>query len=370
MATRRNEYWPDDVVNSILLKLPVKSIIRFKCVAKTWSSLFENPSFVSQHLSISKEINNRILIYRPDDHKDERFFLRLYCDQTLASYQDLSQQIRQHADTRNLLLGVRDGLLCLCDTNNSHMSLWNPATRKFRRLPECNENIPSKVETYMHHIGFGSDSFTNDYKVIYVRRYRDWARNEHLHLAVYRMSTDAWRLLQVEDFDFLEDLYVPGNHSNTYVNGVHYCVAWKKPVLRVLAFHFRSEVFQLIDWPQVPVSTNGELLGLPDNRISLWVADSGMISISYDIWVLIEDEHYWTKLLRIGPLSGVQRMLGSWNKKGNMVYVESVGGQFLVYDLDTQEFKDTGANINRGLHRLYFYPFEDSLIDVSRDQAE
>jgi molecular chaperone HtpG len=37
----------DDVAFSILSKLPLKSLKRFECVRKSWSSLFENPHFMN-----------------------------------------------------------------------------------------------------------------------------------------------------------------------------------------------------------------------------------------------------------------------------------------------------------------------------------
>ncbi|XVF82961.1 hypothetical protein PTKIN_Ptkin16aG0094200 [Pterospermum kingtungense] len=327
-------------------------------------------------LSISKEVNNRLLVYYSDD-KVDKVVIRLFLDQTLASYQDLFQQIPQHVHTQELRLRVHDGLLCLCDTNNSRISLWNPATRKYRLLRECNENIPPKAWTYAHHIGFGSDSSTNDYKVIYFRRYKDWGMNilgmppnpygsQHIHLAVYRMSTDSWRLLTGIYVEIFEDLYFPDDYSSSAcVNGVNYWVAIKFEFYKVLAFHFSNEVFQLIDWPPVPEpKLNVELLRLPDNRISLWFPDFSVYSICHDIWVLNEDGQYWTKLLRIGPLSGVERIFGFRNKNLNKIYVASVDGELLLYDLDTQELRDIEMKSKKGWDLLEVCTFEESLISV------
>jgi len=38
---------PDDVVFSIFSKLPLKSVNRFTCLGKSWSTLFENPYFIN-----------------------------------------------------------------------------------------------------------------------------------------------------------------------------------------------------------------------------------------------------------------------------------------------------------------------------------
>jgi len=37
----------DDIVFSILSKLPIKSLKRFECVAKSWSLLFKNDHFMN-----------------------------------------------------------------------------------------------------------------------------------------------------------------------------------------------------------------------------------------------------------------------------------------------------------------------------------
>ncbi|XP_058090293.1 putative F-box/kelch-repeat protein At1g13200 [Magnolia sinica] len=47
---------PQDIIIEILVRLPVKSLIRFKCVSKAWYDLIIDPSFVDAHLHHSKSI--------------------------------------------------------------------------------------------------------------------------------------------------------------------------------------------------------------------------------------------------------------------------------------------------------------------------
>ncbi|KAK3016185.1 hypothetical protein RJ639_007025 [Escallonia herrerae] len=49
MATQHPNL-PDDIAVNVLLILPVKSLLRFKCVSKSWRSLITDPLFVKQHL--------------------------------------------------------------------------------------------------------------------------------------------------------------------------------------------------------------------------------------------------------------------------------------------------------------------------------
>uniref|UniRef100_M1DVJ5 F-box domain-containing protein n=1 Tax=Solanum tuberosum TaxID=4113 RepID=M1DVJ5_SOLTU len=53
MATSRG--FSEESSREILLSLPVKSLLRFKCVCKNWGSLINNPSFTIDHLNLSKK---------------------------------------------------------------------------------------------------------------------------------------------------------------------------------------------------------------------------------------------------------------------------------------------------------------------------
>lgn len=54
MLKRHGELLPDDVVELILERLPVVSLLRFKSVSKTWKSTIESPSFKQRQLMITR----------------------------------------------------------------------------------------------------------------------------------------------------------------------------------------------------------------------------------------------------------------------------------------------------------------------------
>ncbi|KAL5769476.1 hypothetical protein ACOSP7_013630 [Xanthoceras sorbifolium] len=48
---------PEDMIIEILSILPVKSLIRFRCVSKSWYALVKSSSFISKHLKKDHNIH-------------------------------------------------------------------------------------------------------------------------------------------------------------------------------------------------------------------------------------------------------------------------------------------------------------------------
>jgi hypothetical protein len=62
----------DDVVYNILTRLPVKSLMQFRCVSKSWNSIITSPIFITTHFnfnrakslsSISNNNHNGFMLY-------------------------------------------------------------------------------------------------------------------------------------------------------------------------------------------------------------------------------------------------------------------------------------------------------------------
>ncbi|OMP07946.1 hypothetical protein COLO4_06909 [Corchorus olitorius] len=181
----------------------VKSIVRFRSLAKTWNSLLQNPGFVSNHLSNTKKKKDRRLLVYHYNQVDKKFFMRKFNDQTLVSYQDYDLDLdllTPKPSVSRFTFCVNDGLCCAYDRSTSRIGLWNPGLKEFRILPNpiCFPNGK------FIHLGIGWDSSSND-----------------------------------------------GEFGTSSANGVHYWapLVIGNNVLKLLAFHIGDETFQLIDWP-------------------------------------------------------------------------------------------------------------------------
>ncbi|KAL9253293.1 putative F-box/kelch-repeat protein [Drosera capensis] len=51
----RHSTLPTDAILEVLVCLPVKSLLRFKCVAKSWRDVITNPEFIKRHLNHAKQ---------------------------------------------------------------------------------------------------------------------------------------------------------------------------------------------------------------------------------------------------------------------------------------------------------------------------
>lgn len=51
----------EDLLVETLSRLPVKSLMRFMCVSKSWFSLVKDPNFICKHLN--RDDHKRLMIY-------------------------------------------------------------------------------------------------------------------------------------------------------------------------------------------------------------------------------------------------------------------------------------------------------------------
>ncbi|XVF83295.1 hypothetical protein PTKIN_Ptkin16aG0475300 [Pterospermum kingtungense] len=131
---------------------------------------------------------------------------------------------------------------------------------------------------------------------------------------------------------------------------------------KILAFNLGTEVFHLIDSPCS--ESCGQLLPLHD-RIT--IRDTHLlpdIKVSNEIWVM-NDEGYWTKVLKIEHVLEVEQIFGFW--KHGKVLVESASGQLLLYDLESEEAKELGIQTREGGDFLEVYTSEESLAAIGKE---
>ncbi|XP_049358803.1 F-box protein CPR1-like [Solanum verrucosum] len=322
MATNNGEDFPEDLIREILLRLPVKSLLRFKRICKNWYTLIKNPSFIREHLNFSKNNPPQLLIYdygAPGDFPPITFISDYGID---APTHEVNPQSFEGMTN---LLGSLDGLFFLeREINNDVLcALWNPATREVRDLLSA---VGIKFESFFNSnqvFGFGLDVLTNDYKVVYYN-----CKNKNA--TVYSCSRDSWRIFKHENVcdnrnvEYVDTFY----GSTTYLNGSYYWMLRKNInfnfTFKFLSFNFGNEVFEVIEGPP------------HDCAIRSWTADlmilDGSIVILNEVDMFIY--YVWFKQ------KGLESAEGRLSKLRQITTVSDLQGRFEAIANDTDDISD------------------------------
>ncbi|KAJ6824171.1 putative F-box protein [Iris pallida] len=170
---------PHDVICVILSKLPVKSILRFRSVCKSWEHLISQPYFIELQLLEARKSPPRILVVTNHDPYGTpaskfRGSMRLFSfkeeeasePEPLVAPKPLVEFSieRDHEAKTSVCQYDCDGLVLLI----SQETIWacNPGTRETLFVPyDYSDNMPIDDNVYQH-IGFGLDPTTNSYKIV------------------------------------------------------------------------------------------------------------------------------------------------------------------------------------------------------------
>ncbi|CAF1729868.1 unnamed protein product [Brassica oleracea] len=128
----------DVVIDQILEKLPVKSLLRFRAVSKQWRTEIESPRFQERNLRHQQKSRDpSILICHPRLEKRGKASLRLLSvGATLVSEENhIRYPVASKREINVRTTRSCDGLACLY--SSTFMYVINPATRWHRKLPEA-----------------------------------------------------------------------------------------------------------------------------------------------------------------------------------------------------------------------------------------
>ncbi|KAH7844339.1 hypothetical protein Vadar_026970 [Vaccinium darrowii] len=321
-----------ELVIEILLRLPVKTLIRFRCVCKSWCTMIYEPQFVKKHLSRATKDGDithwRVIIrYRYHDLKS--------CSLHSIFHEPYECPVDLYYPFKTLQRGVGivgscNGLVCIYYYEKSvdNFYLWNPSTRESHILPYYGDGA-----NFGFSYGFGYDSFNDDYKVIRVA----YAKGS-LEVKVYSLKIDSWR--RIEGFPSNLIMFQP-MESSKHVNGSIHWVgtnlcdnSWV-----ILAFDLGEETYK-----EIPKPNHGKefaLVSVMALRGCLCVVCE--YAFSFDVWVMNEygRKESWIKLVSMPYLADprpIRRSIPLWYMKDGGILV-NLNGVFVLYDLVNHTLK-------------------------------
>lgn len=414
LASSNSCVLPEDlVIDEILSRLPVKSLIRFKSVCRRWLSLPTNPSFIASHL---KHINtpNRMASWNGNHngliarHDGFHIFTENLCMLCLQPV-NLNFGFDRKPD---LVLGPCDGIFCLywkptvyhrvpgpvvCRVERlPTIALWNPATRAFNILPMSQFDFPpyKKVSGNDCMVGFGFDLTTKSIKVVKVVSFLrgEATVNDYINCAeVYDLGSGSWRVLDGDDI--VQEVFVCDSPTHSMYNnndGVFHWYAVRSfrginvgdRVGLVLSFDMSRELFHVTLMPEkYNIITWSSSRIWKECTFSL-LRDSLAVNFSFfkdghatvELWVMKKDfdrmveagesfsSYSWSHELTVevsNPSPCVS--MGFWNKNELLIWKRDwtrYGGTPLLYDIDTKQARD--LEFSGELNFLY----KESLVSV------
>ncbi|KAB1214941.1 hypothetical protein CJ030_MR5G024491 [Morella rubra] len=351
---------PEHVVIQILLCLPLVSLLRFKCLCKSWYALLSDKNFIKDcvfhDLSTSgKNKDSHFLVKRRDSTTKDFVVSRL-------SYETLQVSLTQPMPSPYLgieekvnvfIASCCDGLVCLWDNYDLHTVLWNPNTNDTKVVPESSlPRFPADYGVVINAPGFGFDDKTNDYKIIKI--FTVYEPDDPLvpfsligivyPCEVYSLSTNSWSKVESSLRSLPPQLYTCGPPYKITQNGR--ASWWSSSGYSnwegILTFDMSNEVFVTTVFPDEIFPTK-EFLILKDlfvlnEKVALAVRPYTQkeSELCFDTWLLLQYgvKESWVKLCAVGPLTGICRPLQFW--KHGTVLLEKFG-QLVLYDSSTKE---------------------------------
>ncbi|TQD88479.1 hypothetical protein C1H46_026003 [Malus baccata] len=349
---RRKKHIPEEIWFEILARLPVKSLLRFRCVCKSWNTLISSPGFKTAHLgkNIMRDSYDYFLI------RTANYRFSLYCRDTVAKCLDLELPEQENISLR--INGSCNGLLCLSNhlgrCLRNPIYLWNPSIRKFKRLPKGLIQHTIRFDA----TGIGFHSGENDYKVVRIVRFL--GKKCIFEVEVYSVRLDAWKRISAVP-PLSPNVSSFNTNAFAYIDGVVYWIVFDHSQQRssILSFDFVGEVFQKIELPDKMgkgIEFFHTSIGVFERLVSMFHYRQDGKDYNCDIWVL--EMETW-KMIRtiIFPERGWITWPLGFRATGG-VHMVMLGGDFILYGPEPRQLNPLGIKLHDG----YVSAYSESLI--------
>ncbi|KAK7292357.1 hypothetical protein RIF29_08135 [Crotalaria pallida] len=305
MKKKMVHYLPHELIIPILLRLPVKSLLRFKSVSKSWFSLISDPHFAISHFDLaaaasSTHHHHNRLVYFP---------LSTYASQTRSIDFDSSSLYNDAAtaspDVSFLpplsypeIKGSCRGFLLLCFSTN--LCLWNPSTGAIKLLSLSSiASSDLDIHFFTFFFGFGYDPSTDDYLVVLA--------DLESCFELFSLRANAWNKIEATNLPYINASHV--TRTGTLFNGIIHWLAFRRDVSVnvILAFDFVERSFSEVPLPSdfnpeftfCDLCVLGRFLSLyvtGDNATEIWVMQEYKVQSSWTKSIVVAtDDLPWQK---------------------------------------------------------------------------
>ncbi|XP_057444578.1 F-box/kelch-repeat protein At3g23880-like [Lotus japonicus] len=198
---------PDELIAEVLSWLPVKTLIRLRCVSKIWKALITSDArFIKLHRQRSAAQNPQFLFKWDDIYSHNRnltsFPVSRLVENPLTTLPDEPHhRITDHGIMSNWLVGSCNGLICIhfhsfnIGFQEDWLYFWNPATRFLsKKLGYFRANYQFSKFT------FGYDNSNGTYKVLFFElengKRKIGNESQGAPVKAFTLGDNLWRNIQ------------------------------------------------------------------------------------------------------------------------------------------------------------------------------
>ncbi|XP_004304884.1 PREDICTED: putative F-box protein At3g52320-like [Fragaria vesca subsp. vesca] len=338
---------PEAMALQILSSLPPKSLMRFKCVHKSWPNLMKDPSFVAKHLSNSMHNNlystTGVLFKRenfkdPNDAKkgtESRFSLISIYNANGDSEHDVHCVVEDVTEGQfsglevlesAWIIGHCHGIICL--RNATKVILWNPAIREVKEEYGDEHILLDRPKTEVYTIG--TDSWREiETGSLETESTNFWFRDFHMYFNGVCYWNGQEQLKEFQNaYELMEEQYI-------------------RPV--IISFDMGDEVFHNMLLPDFVYGDymSGYVLRLMawDECLAIFGLDYGTDGItsheSWGLWVMDDSGGVTGSWIKQFSFVSTGRFLDTPSQfwKSDEILIVSKERRLVSYNLYTEQYK-------------------------------
>ncbi|XP_057732636.1 F-box/kelch-repeat protein At3g23880-like [Arachis stenosperma] len=285
---------PLELVEKILLWLPVKSLIQFRCVSKKWLSLILDSRFVKLHYDTADAAptnKNTRLLYLSSEVPEARC---VDLEAPIRGDYALQLPLCCRHFCLSILGSSRGFILLRIHVYGAPLLLWNPVTGSYRSVPYPVLDPDASCWTGSDNLwgGLGYDESSDDYLVVV-----GWGNGHEWRpqWEYFSVRTNSWKTIECGHLP----PHLVTVESALFCNGVLYWLAVKDMEVNfvIVAFDLARKHLSLVSFPTSGGS--GRLLNLFAGCLGLYYLNFTEDHQKFEIWVM--KELSWTKLNVVLP---------------------------------------------------------------------
>ncbi|CAA7039209.1 unnamed protein product [Microthlaspi erraticum] len=364
-ATSASSSLINDVIEEIFMRLPVKSLFRFKSVSKQWRCMIESRSLAERHLKIAEQSNveNPKVMAISEERTfnvngsglDTGLCFKTICSESASLLSSTLVNFPQGFDYWINVSESCDGLFCIHSHRLQSIYVVNPATRWLRQLPPARFQISMHKFTPSHLIYLKAVSHlafvkADDYKLVWLYntdKYNSdaFSPNEGLtNCEVFDFRANDWRYLTCTP-----SYRIYFNQRPAAANGsVYWFTEPYNGEIKVVGLDIHTETFRVL--PKINpaiASSDPDHIGMCalNNGLFMWTREPETM-IEY-IWRLNSSEDTWENICTIDlrslnpfgyPPGPGWTVLVAVCKKEKILLNFHCGNDLMKYDSQTKSF--------------------------------